>query len=43
MLDRVHAERPDVWDVITEGGRLWPQPKADTAEATRVEADRATA
>jgi N-acyl amino acid synthase of PEP-CTERM/exosortase system len=30
MLDRVHAERPDVWDVITDGGRLWPQPKADT-------------
>jgi len=29
MLDRVHAERPDVWDVITDGGRLWPQPEAD--------------
>ncbi|HKO20390.1 MAG TPA: PEP-CTERM/exosortase system-associated acyltransferase, partial [Acidobacteriaceae bacterium] len=24
LLDRVHAERPDVWDVITDGGRLWP-------------------
>src|SRR3954468_15517245 len=43
MLDRVHAERPDVWGVIAEGGRLWPQPKADTAETTKVEADRATA
>jgi N-acyl amino acid synthase of PEP-CTERM/exosortase system len=43
MLDRVHAERPDVWDVITEGGRLWPQPKADTAETTRVEAHRSPA
>jgi N-acyl amino acid synthase of PEP-CTERM/exosortase system len=29
MLDRVHAERPDVWDVVTDGGRLWPHPKAD--------------
>jgi hypothetical protein len=26
MLDRVHAERPDVWNVITDGGRLWPKP-----------------
>jgi hypothetical protein len=30
MLDRVHAERPDVWNVITDGGRLWPKPKVDT-------------
>ena len=30
MLDRVHAERLDVWNVITDGGRLWPKPKVDT-------------
>ena len=24
LLRRVYAERPDVWDVITDGGRLWP-------------------
>ncbi len=23
MLERVHDERPDVWDVLTEGGRHW--------------------
>ena len=28
MLARVHAERPDVWEVITDGGRLWPLPQA---------------
>ena len=33
MLARVHAERPDVWDVITDGGRLWPLPQATGAEA----------
>jgi N-acyl amino acid synthase of PEP-CTERM/exosortase system len=33
MLARVHAERPDVWDVITDGGRLWPLPQAAGAEA----------
>jgi N-acyl amino acid synthase of PEP-CTERM/exosortase system len=32
MLDRVHAERPDVWDVITDGGRLWPQTRGNTVE-----------
>jgi hypothetical protein len=30
MLDRVHAERPDVWNVITDSGRLWPKPEVDT-------------
>src|SRR3954447_19992321 len=29
LLDRVHVERPDVWNVITDGGRLWPKPKAN--------------
>jgi N-acyl amino acid synthase of PEP-CTERM/exosortase system len=24
LLSRVFSERPDVWDVITDGGRLWP-------------------
>jgi N-acyl amino acid synthase of PEP-CTERM/exosortase system len=33
MLARVHAERPDVWEVITDGGRLWPLPDANGAEA----------
>jgi N-acyl amino acid synthase of PEP-CTERM/exosortase system len=35
MLDRVHAERPDVWEVITDGGRLWPRTEANTNEANR--------
>ena len=28
LLARVHAERPDVWEVITDGGRLWALPEA---------------
>jgi N-acyl amino acid synthase of PEP-CTERM/exosortase system len=27
LLARVHAERPDVWEVITDGGRLWALPE----------------
>jgi len=37
MLARVHAERPDVWEVITDGGRLWPLPEAVDAEAVAEE------
>jgi N-acyl amino acid synthase of PEP-CTERM/exosortase system len=32
MLDRVHAERPDVWNVITDGGELWPRSGGGTFE-----------
>jgi N-acyl amino acid synthase of PEP-CTERM/exosortase system len=28
MLRRVYRERPDVWDVMTDGGRLWPLTEA---------------
>lgn len=24
ILARIHAERPDVWDIITDEGRIWP-------------------
>jgi N-acyl amino acid synthase of PEP-CTERM/exosortase system len=37
MLARVHAERPDVWEVITDGGRLWPLPEAVDTEAVAEE------
>lgn len=42
MLARVHAERPDVWDVITDGGRLWPLPQAVGAEAADLNEDEVT-
>jgi N-acyl amino acid synthase of PEP-CTERM/exosortase system len=35
MLRRVSAERPDVWDVITDGGRLWPLTEAHSGAARR--------
>ena len=35
MLRRVFAERPDVWDVITDGGRLWPLTEAHPVAARR--------
>jgi hypothetical protein len=31
----VFNERPDVWDVITDGGRLWPLTKAHPVPARR--------
>lgn len=33
LLSRVHAERPDVWEIITDGGRLWPLDETSPAEA----------
>src|SRR4051812_15861404 len=39
MLARVHAERPDVWEVITDGGRLWPLPEVSSTEAADVTVD----
>jgi N-acyl amino acid synthase of PEP-CTERM/exosortase system len=39
MLARVHAERPDVWEVITDGGRLWPLSEASSTEAADVTVD----
>src|SRR3954468_11736580 len=35
LLRRVSAERPDVWDVITDGGRLWPLTEAHSGAARR--------
>jgi N-acyl amino acid synthase of PEP-CTERM/exosortase system len=35
MLRRVFNERPDVWDVITDGGRLWPLAEAHPVAARR--------
>jgi N-acyl amino acid synthase of PEP-CTERM/exosortase system len=35
LLRRVYAERPDVWDVITDGGRLWPLTLAHPVAARR--------
>ena len=35
MLRRVFNERPDVWDVITDGGRLWPLTEAHPVAARR--------
>jgi N-acyl amino acid synthase of PEP-CTERM/exosortase system len=35
LLRRVYAERPDVWDVITDGGRLWPLTLAHPIAARR--------
>ena len=35
MLRRVFDERPDVWDVITDGGRLWPLTEAHPVAARR--------
>ena len=35
MLRRVFDERPDVWDVITDGGRLWPLTEAYPVPARR--------
>jgi N-acyl amino acid synthase of PEP-CTERM/exosortase system len=35
LLHRVSAERPDVWDVITDGGRLWPLTEAHSGAARR--------
>jgi N-acyl amino acid synthase of PEP-CTERM/exosortase system len=35
LLRRVFDERPDVWDVITDGGRLWPLPEAHPVAARR--------
>lgn len=25
FLDRIHAERPEIWDYLTEGGETWPR------------------
>lgn len=36
LLRRVYAERPDVWDVITDGGRLWPLTVAHPVAIRRV-------
>ncbi|WP_192499098.1 PEP-CTERM/exosortase system-associated acyltransferase [Skermanella pratensis] len=38
LLRRVHAERPDVWEIITDGGRLWPLDETSPAEAVAVTA-----
>jgi N-acyl amino acid synthase of PEP-CTERM/exosortase system len=35
LLRRVYAERPDVWDVITDGGRLWPLTEVHSGAARR--------
>jgi N-acyl amino acid synthase of PEP-CTERM/exosortase system len=35
MLRRVFDERPDVWNVITDGGRLWPLTEAHPVAARR--------
>ena len=35
MLRRVFDERPDVWNVITDSGRLWPLTDAHPAAARR--------
>jgi len=35
MLRRVFNERPDVWNVITDSGRLWPLTDAHPAAARR--------
>jgi N-acyl amino acid synthase of PEP-CTERM/exosortase system len=29
MMARVEAERPELWDVMTEGGRSWPSSRRD--------------
>src|SRR3954453_13683729 len=38
LLRRVFAERPDVWEVITDGGRLWPLTEACSGPARRARA-----
>ena len=45
MLARVHAERPDVWEVITDGGRLWALPEAidDKTDAAYASVEEAAA
>ena len=47
MLARVHAECPDVWEVITDGGCLWPLNNADdyrtASETTGLEAHQVAA
>jgi N-acyl amino acid synthase of PEP-CTERM/exosortase system len=35
MLRRAVDERPDVWNVITDGGRLWPLTEAHPLAAHR--------
>jgi hypothetical protein len=34
MLRRIFDERPDVWEVITDGGRLWPLTELRPVAAT---------
>ena len=38
LLRRVFAERPDVWDVITDRGRLWPLTEACSGPARHARA-----
>lgn len=26
LLDQVHAQRPEIWEVLTDAGKLWPRP-----------------
>jgi N-acyl amino acid synthase of PEP-CTERM/exosortase system len=43
LLARVHAERPDVWEVITDGGRLWALPETIDDETIDDKTDAAYA
>jgi N-acyl amino acid synthase of PEP-CTERM/exosortase system len=42
LLSRVHAERPDVWEIITDGGRLWPLNETASIDAMAVPAAQAS-